>query len=135
MPTNQRITDLTDYSYVLPYASEMFGVYQPMIGWRSRRMARRYGVDRQALLQSFASNYSGVADTSFSKTDCVADIKGIDIGTLALRRLIENDDSVLMQAIAARLPRDRPPAGEQWSEFINPDLLRKLLATDVSQRY
>ena len=32
MTTNKRITDLTDYTSVLPYASELFGVYQPMIG-------------------------------------------------------------------------------------------------------
>jgi hypothetical protein len=30
MPTNKRITDLTDFTFILPYSSEMFGVYQPM---------------------------------------------------------------------------------------------------------
>ncbi|MEA2781757.1 MAG: hypothetical protein QOK29_3301, partial [Rhodospirillaceae bacterium] len=41
MSANKRITDLTDYVSVLPYASELFGVYQPLIGWRSKRRLRR----------------------------------------------------------------------------------------------
>ena len=28
----KRITDLSDYTSVLPYESEMFGVYQPLLG-------------------------------------------------------------------------------------------------------
>jgi hypothetical protein len=58
MPTNKRVTDLTDYTSVLPYASEMFGVYQPMIGWKSKRLAKRLSqgiVDKQnALLQGLS---------------------------------------------------------------------------------
>ena len=30
MPNIKRITDLTDFKSVLPYASELFGVYQPV---------------------------------------------------------------------------------------------------------
>lgn len=41
MAANKRITDLTDYISVLPYASEMFGVYQPLIGWKSKRVLKR----------------------------------------------------------------------------------------------
>jgi len=38
MTTVKRITDLTKYASVLPYASEMFGVYQPLLGWKSKRI-------------------------------------------------------------------------------------------------
>ena len=37
MGTNKRLEDLTAYKGVLPYASELFGVYQPLIGWKSKR--------------------------------------------------------------------------------------------------
>jgi hypothetical protein len=54
MTTVKRITDLTDYTGVLPYASEMFGIYQPLLGWKSKRIAQRftdgYRNDRAALL-------------------------------------------------------------------------------------
>jgi len=55
--TNKRITNLTDYTSVLPYASELFGVYQPMIGWRSQRMAKRTRLalveTKRSLLETF----------------------------------------------------------------------------------
>lgn len=35
------ITDLIDYKRVLPYDSEIFGVYQPLLGWRSKRTLDR----------------------------------------------------------------------------------------------
>ena len=31
----RRTRDLSQYRDILPYASEIFGVYQPMLGWRS----------------------------------------------------------------------------------------------------
>ena len=139
MTTNKRITDLTDYTSVLPYASEMFGVYQPMIGWRSKRMLRRYklGLDEshRSLLQSFAKNFTGSTTANFSKTDCVADIKSIDIGHLATLRLVSNTNSILMDAVSATLPKDKTPKMEEWKTFINSDLLRKILGTAVKDRY
>jgi hypothetical protein len=138
MPTNKRITDLTDFASILPYVSEMFGVYQPMIGWRSQRVVRRYSVRLQeaqrSLLQTFATNYVGISDSVVSKTDCVAEVKSIDIGRLATTRLIQNNDSVLMQAISDTLPKDTPPVNEAWKAFVNTDILRKLLGTTVAQR-
>src|SRR4051794_13685266 len=108
MPTNKRITDLLDYTSVLPYASELFGVYQPMIGWRSALKADRFrdGLveSQQGLLQALASSYAGEARTDFSRTDCVLTVERIGIGRLAGPRLISDDNSVLMQAVAANLP-------------------------------
>lgn len=31
-----------DYKGVLPYSSELFGVYQPLLGWKSKRQLRRF---------------------------------------------------------------------------------------------
>ncbi|MBE8721257.1 hypothetical protein [Sphingobacterium pedocola] len=42
MATNKRLTDLTAYKSVLPYASEIFGVYQPLIGWKGKRNTKRF---------------------------------------------------------------------------------------------
>src|SRR5882724_9972213 len=33
--------DLNDFTETLPYASELFGVYQPLLGWRSRLTVQR----------------------------------------------------------------------------------------------
>src|SRR5262245_8435391 len=45
---------LSDYRGTLPYASELFGVYQPLLGWRSRRIKDRYDTYRSALYQRVA---------------------------------------------------------------------------------
>jgi hypothetical protein len=36
-----RKSNLTDFRGTPPYAAEMFGVYQPLLGWRSKRKQRR----------------------------------------------------------------------------------------------
>lgn len=139
MPTNKRLSDLTDYTSILPYASELFGVYQPMIGWRSKKKLRRYSVamveNRRGLLAAFAANYAGKAEVAFSKTDCVATIKSIEIGRLAGSRLFENDSSLLMQAIASILPKEKPPEPDAWRNFVNPDLVQKMLDSTVATFY
>jgi hypothetical protein len=100
MPTNKRITDLTDFTSVLPYASELFGVYQPMIGWRSERRKKRFSLgqdqNRGSLLQQLARNFRGVAQLHGAiaspievSTNPCALIASIDIGTLTSIRLRE----------------------------------------------
>src|SRR5262245_50219975 len=32
------------YKGILPYASELFGVYQPLLGWKSKRSQRRFAL-------------------------------------------------------------------------------------------
>jgi hypothetical protein len=43
-PKPQAASEINDYSQykdILPYASEIFCVYQPLLGWRSRRIQGR----------------------------------------------------------------------------------------------
>jgi len=47
MPNIKRLIDLSSYKGVLPYDSELFGVYQPLIGWKSRRKVVRIGAGVQ----------------------------------------------------------------------------------------
>ena len=44
-----------DFKGVLPYASELFGVYQPLLGWRSRIIGRRYERYRMSLYNKLAA--------------------------------------------------------------------------------
>ncbi|HEX8103180.1 MAG TPA: hypothetical protein VF533_11230 [Solirubrobacteraceae bacterium] len=43
------MSDVSRFRGTLPYASEIFGVYQPLIGWRSRRKLIRIGNDLDGL--------------------------------------------------------------------------------------
>lgn len=42
MATNKRLQDLTSYKSVLPYGSEIFGIYQPLLGWKGKRNIHRF---------------------------------------------------------------------------------------------
>jgi hypothetical protein len=146
MSTNKRITDLTDYTSVLPYASEIFGVYQPMIGWKSKRITQRLNqgvIDTQnSLLQAYTKNFDGSAQTSFD--GCDADIT-MQVGTLQPIKLLKNSNSVLLQTLARGkflvgseftiLPNDKIPVEQEWKEFINKDNLEKILNTKVTDFY
>lgn len=136
MTTNKRITDLTDYTSVLPYASEMFGVYQPMIGWKSKRLTKRLSkglIDKQtSLLQAYAKNFSGIAQTEFIQCDATITMQA---GKLQLVRLLKNNNSILLQSIMLSLPTDKTPEEPQWRELINKDVLEQKLNKEVSEFY
>src|SRR5215510_14546729 len=51
--------DLAKFAGTLPYASELFGVYQPLIGWRSNRMLVRLGKEQQRGLKSLLAQMQG----------------------------------------------------------------------------
>ena len=65
----KRITDLTSYATVLPYASELFGVYQPLLGWKSQRIEARfkqgYENDRRSLLDRLKREFTGIVDIQY----------------------------------------------------------------------
>src|SRR5437868_12833740 len=49
------MADLNGYKGILPYASELFGIYQPLLGWKSKRIAKRYDKFRASLYIELAS--------------------------------------------------------------------------------
>ena len=44
-----------DYKGILPYASELFGIYQPLLGWKSRIIRKRYERIRSSLYNELAA--------------------------------------------------------------------------------
>jgi hypothetical protein len=132
--TNKRITDLSDYSSVLPYASELFGVYQPMIGWRSKRMQQRReaGTDaaRADLLSRYLGAFRGQYQVDIAGSDCFAEVGNIDVGMLGGPAIADHPESLLLATVAEKLPPEGPPADGAWADLVNNDLLREVL-TDV----
>src|SRR5688572_27858970 len=138
MATNKRVTDLTDYKSVLPYASELFGVYQPLIGWKSKRLIHRMnkGIysDNQSKFKSVLDRYKGIVTTTFD--GCYIGLGEYRVGVESVDIPRPQSDSILLSSIAKILDeRNRRPENEGWSEFINPDLLQRLLNEDVYNFY
>ena len=136
MPSNKRITDLTDFTSVLPYASEMFGVYQPMIGWKSKRLVNRLNQGivgtQHALLQGLARNFEGIATAKFIQCDATI---ALEVAATQPFKLRSNNDSVLLRSLILSLPTDHLPKPPEWETLINKDLLTQLLNKDVSKAY
>src|SRR5437660_1502549 len=55
------MADLNGYKGILPYASELFGIYQPLLGWKSKRIKTRYDGFRFAVLSRIADRIMAVA--------------------------------------------------------------------------
>lgn len=136
MPTVKRITDLKPYATVLPYASEMFGIYQPLLGWKSRRIQARFHEgfrnDRRLALEKLTRQFAGVVEVS-RRDNGELDIK-ISEGALragALRAY----DSVVLERLSVELPPYTEYDPSVWARVITRDRLDHILKTDVVKAY
>jgi hypothetical protein len=146
MATNKRITNLTDYTSVLPYASELFGVYQPMIGWKSKRildrMKKTINESNLKRFRDILKRYEGIADvrvtdTSHDQLFFQLQNLGIGIPRNDLMLKYQGSDSVLLSELSAQLKADnfRPQSADAWRRLINEDNLTRLLFEKVYPVY
>lgn len=136
MAINTRITDLTRYTGVLPYASEMFGVYQPLLGWRSKRTEERFqkgfARDKALLLKKMLAQFSGLTDIHYL-SDNQVDIS-IKLGTLRTDKF-RPFDSFVLQEIARALPAEKITKESVWHDAINESGLKAILEEKVINTY
>jgi hypothetical protein len=136
MATVKRITDLKPYTAVLPYASEMFGVYQPLLGWKSRRIQERFqdGLesDRRQALDKLTRQFVGLVEIMRGDGGQF-DIR-IREGALKAG-VLHKYDSVVLQQLATALPPYDQLKPSDWLDVITADRLDKILKTDVVKAY
>lgn len=137
----KRITDLIDYVSILPYASEIFGVYQPLIGWKSKRIAARFddGLARDKLNigHALAKNFTPFVDIRYSDNPdrfCEEPDIRLGIGKL-LNGKKRRSDSVLIDTIAQRLPPREEITDDTWAEHLSDDRLNNYLTEFVRPHY
>lgn len=139
MATNKRLQDLTNYTSVLPYASEIFGVYQPLIGWKSKRKINRIKqavrVEKMALLSRLGRNLMSTAGIDFTN-DHIMNAPGLKPAGLAGPKL-SNHDSVVLRQIQLALKNERkmPKNVDDWAPFISEGPLTNILRTEVLNYY
>src|SRR4029079_2168874 len=105
MATVKRIKDLQQYAGVLPYDSEIFGIYQPLLGWKSSRIAERFesGLrrDKAQIIKNLERQISHSIKTDYEYAVKVhVEIAAGDVQDGAKR----NVDSVVLQRISESLP-------------------------------
>jgi len=137
VPPVKRLIDLTAYTTVLPYASELFGVYQPLLGWRSTRIAKRfqagYKNDRPMILDKLKRQFSDLVEIKYQDGGDLPEI-AIRPGALEAGK-VRPLDSLVLQEVASRLPpydRYRPGI---WGEVINEDSIQVILDKNVVGTY
>src|SRR5262245_24049018 len=125
----KRIKSLQPFLNTLPYSSELFGVYQPLLGWKSRRMEKRWRRPHRdhekRLADDLIRYFDGITKLEFNQ-DCFASLIVAEPGRFAGPKL--NDQHFLiLEAIARSLPEDRNLNGDEWHRLLKPDVLKRLL--------
>ncbi|GLX67870.1 peptidoglycan-binding protein [Paenibacillus glycanilyticus] len=139
MTNVKRITDLVDYQTVLPYSSELFGVHQSLIGWKSKRVldklqsgAKLDKGDLLPRLQRYLSNQMPIDIND----DCNVYAPNL-VPAPFTGPTLKKQDSILLRTISNRL-REKgglPESAEEWKMFVNDDELRGILNNHVIEYY
>jgi len=128
-----------EHKGMLPYASELFGVYQPLLGWKSRITQQRYEGYRRTLHERTAARALATArapvrlSTIESSTDRLALQPGVfDVESflpLDLDRTLEHRIAPIIDCATARMIAaelgEAPP--ENWTGVITDERIAKLL--------
>ncbi len=131
--------DLSKFTNVLPYASELFGVYQPLLGWKSKRTIERFhpGVkDSQlkivdALLAKMHPD-TDVKITDFTNDKIFFEILKLNIGTLNIpnRTSVPGPyrfyitELIQQRIVQGGLSKDDPAI---WNKLVSEEALTELL--------
>jgi hypothetical protein len=129
------------YKGSLPYASELFGIYQPLLGWKSRIIAHRNERIRSTLYSELAARalIAARASVKVELRDTRPDVVTSPLGRLAfevselapadLERGVEPHVATAIDSGIARLLlrglKAKPP--KDWSRVITEERVRELL--------
>lgn len=139
MSNIKRITNLSDYQSVLPYASELFGVYHSLIGWNSKRQLDRIKnnikYENNALL-SRLSPYLEVKTTIKFGENCSVSAPDLKPAGFAAPKLLPQD-SIVLQQISEKIYNfgKVPNKEDEWRHLVNNDFLTEILRTKVIDHY
>lgn len=128
--------DLEKFRGQYPYGSELFGVYQTLLGWRGARartwFAKGYAAERSVLRSQMLGYVRPEVDARPNVDHVLTEIGRIGIGRA---NADPKYSSTLVQAVAERLPADAPfhdPAF--WREALNDDVLTRTLDNQVRDK-
>jgi hypothetical protein len=125
--------DVDVFKQVLPYDTEAYGLFQPLIGWRSQRAVDRF--------QSALANSDERAFTAFSrsirpdvKINAALEVEGLAAGTLEgppkYSPLLSSKVADLVYEKVAGRDLSDP---DVWASVVNKEYLDQLLNTEVRQ--
>jgi hypothetical protein len=129
----KKVTNFSDFKNILPYASEIFGVYQPLLGWKSKRIRKRiergHTHDQHTLMSQMYHSFDGMYKINTTADRVVESIEFIAPGEYP--SAIKPSQSILLNAIARQLPPLASYSDAVWQELLKPEQIQHLLDTVV----
>jgi len=124
-----KISDLTKYRGTLPYASEMFGVYTPLLGWKSARKTKRmqmaFQTAKSQFLTSLARKYQPGVKVVFN--DGILEPQSFVPASIVQNKLAIQRDSLLLQKVSAMLEGKDRPSVSDWKDLLKKEALTAML--------
>lgn len=117
--------DFKKFTGTLPYASELFGVFQPLLGWKSKRT-------KNILEEESAKSYSILAELIkfrsfyYAPTDSFS-VRGVFDEDMAFH-IADEIDSLLTRDIAKKLNPKKMPSDNEWRTIITHQSVAEHLA-------
>lgn len=126
----KRTSDLSPYKDVLPYSSEIFGVYQPMLGWRAKRMTRRwergFSVDQSRAFDSLYRKFKGRFEFTVDERQSMGRIAQLEPASLGSGEA-RFGGSFVMEKIAQSLPPLEQYDPSVWDDAIQAPRIQEAL--------
>jgi len=133
----KKTKDLSQFTNILPYASEIFGVYQPMLGWRSKRARKRvergFRNDVARVLDVVRERFKGRFELSLAADGAAQRIARLEPATLD-SPAGRPGASFVIDSIARDLPPPERYDEAVWDRVIRPERVKEALARDVVPR-
>jgi hypothetical protein len=133
----KRINDFTPYVGILPYASEIFGVYQPMLGWKSKRILDRikkgFEKDISHALGSLYKRFNGRFEFALNEDRSLQQIRTLEPASLD-RTSSDRTGSFVVDSVARELPPLADYTDSVWQNVISADRLKETLTAVVVPR-
>lgn len=130
--------DFAKFERSLPYASELYGVYQPLLGWKARRTITRI----EPALQTYAERYTTSLAKRFRPVYEITDLglpenaafsisPASPVGRLPAI-VADGLDSVVARRVEAAV-NDSGGDPEAWSKFTSVDALLEILNSSKAE--
>ncbi|MEU7789876.1 hypothetical protein [Amycolatopsis sp. NPDC049159] len=134
---------LAEFAGALPYASESFGLIQPLLGWRSQRTVARYVEALRRVDDAVLATLSKVVTPRAKFVPPVIHLQGAEAGSTDTLELKTGDApatgsynpliaSVLADLIQARVKDKDPRAPATWLPLLSRASLDPILANEVA---
>ncbi|HEU0086112.1 MAG TPA: hypothetical protein VFQ77_00400, partial [Pseudonocardiaceae bacterium] len=116
--------DLERFKGTLPYASELLGIYQPLLGWKSKMTEDRRAKGQDSVLGAFSERAISRTSPNVNVQEdngawAVTNLHVLDVvSTRFVPRVATELDSIIARVIAGQLPVDSKPTPGQWSALL-----------------